>query len=313
MRRALSLLTAFLVLLASTQVLGAEKKTIKWLTSIYSDAKGVPLKHPEGVACSGEQFVIADTGNGRILRYSWQGDTVTMDSEFALPKSYPTRVHLNSKGDLYYLDGRERRIEAISAAGEEMGPVSHKGLPFSTEVIPKSFALDGSDNLYLLDNRSRSVLVLEPDGKFLRQVHFPEEYGFFTDLTVDRQGGILLLDGVEAVIYLAVRDADHFSRMTDSMKAYMNFPTSLSLDEWGVVYLVDQYGSGLGLVGQDGSFLGRKLGLGWKDGALYYPSQICVSRTGIMLIADRSNSRVQIFAVGEGGSAAGGEQAGAAN
>ena len=82
----------------------------------------------------------------------------------------------------------------------------------------------------------------------------------------------------------------------------MNFPTSLSVDESGVIYLVDQYGSGLGLVGQDGSFLGRKLGLGWKDGGLYYPSQLCISRNGSMFIADRGNSRVQLFDIGASGS-----------
>jgi sugar lactone lactonase YvrE len=302
LRRVFAIVFASLLVLGSTQSFGAEKRTIKWVASIYSDANGIGLKHPEGVACTDEYLIVADTGNRRLLRYSYQGDGVKMEAEFPLPKSYPIRVHVNSKGDVYFLDGRERRIETMSATGEKSEPLSYKSLPFSTEIIPKSFAIDRNDNIYLLDILSRHVLVLEPDGQYLRRVPFPEEHGFFSDLAVDRQGNILLLDGVEAVVYSAARDADHFSRLTESMKAYVNFPTGISVDESGVIYLVDQYGSGLALVGQDGSFLGRKLGLGWKDSGLYYPAQLCISRNGSMFIADRSNSRVQLFDVGASGS-----------
>ena len=96
-----------------------------------------------------------------------------MEAEFPLPKSYPIRVHVNSKGDLYFLDGRERRIEIVSATGEESGPLSYKGLPSSTEVVPKSFTIDRNDNIYLLDILSRQVLVLDPGGQYSRQCPLP--------------------------------------------------------------------------------------------------------------------------------------------
>jgi hypothetical protein len=304
LKRAFILLTSFVVLLLFVQASGAEKRSVKWVTTVYTDDKGVALKHPEGVACTDDYFIVADTGNSRLLRYSYQGESVTMEAEFLLPKSYPIRVHVNSRGDLYYLDGRELQVETMSATGDGKAPLRYRSLPFSSEVIPKSFAIDTEDNLYILDIFSRNVVVLDPEGQFLRKVPFPEEYGFFTDVAVDRQRNILLLDGVEAVVYSAARGADHFSQLTESLKAYMNFPTSLSLDAQGVIYLVDQYGSGLGVVGPDGAFLGRKLGLGWKDSGLYYPSQVCVSGNGRMFIADRSNSRVQLFDLGEDGSAA---------
>lgn len=306
MRRTISIIAA-LLLVASTQSLGAEKRSIKWVASIYSDASGVPLNHPEGVACTDDYFVVADTGNSRLLRYSYKGETITMDAAFPLPKSYPIRVRVNSKDQIYFLDGRERRIEIIGSSGEDTTPLTYKSLPFSTEVVPRSFAIDRDDNIYLLDVFSRLVVVLEPDGQYLRSLSFPEEFGFLCDVAVDRQKNVFLLDGVEAVVYFAARGSDHFSALTESMRTFMNFPTSLSLDGRGVLYLVDQYGSGLGLVAQDGSFLGRELGLGWKDGGLYYPSQICVSQNGSVFIADRGNSRVQLFTVGEGGSVVGAE------
>ena len=94
-------------------------------------------------------------------------------------------------------------------------------------------------------------------------------------------------------------EAKLFSRLTESLKAYMNFPTGLETDDRGTIYLVDQYGSGLALVDRNGGFLGRKLGLGWNESRLYYPSQLCIADDGNLFIADRSNSRIQIFSVGK--------------
>jgi len=54
-------------------------------------------------------------------------------------------------------------------------------------------------------------------------------------------------------------------------------------------------GSGIIILGQDGSFLGRQLSMGWNEGLLYYPTQMCINEKGEVFIADRGNSRVQIF------------------
>jgi len=72
LRRALAILASLPLLLGSAEVLGAGKKTMQWLTSSYADEKGAGLKHPEGVACGGDSFVVADTGNSRILRYRYE-------------------------------------------------------------------------------------------------------------------------------------------------------------------------------------------------------------------------------------------------
>jgi hypothetical protein len=37
--------------------------------------------------------------------------------------------------------------------------------------------------------------------------------------------------------------------------------------------------------------------MGWNEGMFYYPSQISVNEKGEVFVADRGNSRVQIFAI----------------
>jgi sugar lactone lactonase YvrE len=210
------------------------------------------------------------------------------------------RLYLNSRGEIYFLDGRERRIAILGAEGENKRYLKPRSLPFSTEVVPKSFAIDRKDQIYLLDVLSENVVVLDAQGHYQRRIPFPEDYGFFSDLAVGPQDSVYLLDGVEAVVYVAARGEKAFSALTEGLKDYMNFPTSLTLNDEGVLFLVDQFGSGLALVGRDGAFLGRKLSLGWNEGGLYYPSQICISGNGTLFIADRNNSRVQVFSLSAG-------------
>jgi len=78
------------------------------------------------------------------------------------------------------------------------------------------------------------------------------------------------------------------------MKEYVNFPTALAVYQV-VNYVVDQKGGGIIILGKDGSFKGRKLRIGWKEGERRYPSDICLNDQGDVFIADRGNNRVQMY------------------
>jgi sugar lactone lactonase YvrE len=296
LRRTYVVIAAFSVFLWAPQVSAAGANSFKWETSIYADANGAGLDRPEGVACGEKFVVVADTGNSRLVRYRYDGPTVTAEAEFDLQKSSPTLLQLNSKGDIYVLDGKERRIIVLKASGERIGFLNPKSTPSSKDIVPKSFRIDQDDNIYLLDIYSQHVIVLDPDWQFSKKIPLPKTDGFFSDLAVDRHGTIYVLDSVEAVVYSRTKNAKAFMPLTESMKEIVNFPARLTVDERGFLYLVDQNGSGLGMVAPDGSLLGRRLSMGWNKSGLYYPYQICISG-GSVFIADRNNSRVQMFTV----------------
>jgi hypothetical protein len=68
-------------------------------------------------------------------------------------------------------------------------------------------------------------------------------------------------------------------------------------DNRGKLFVVDQNGNAVVRLGTDGSFQGRDLAIGWHDGAVYYPAQLCINKGGDVFLADRANNRVQIFAL----------------
>lgn len=300
MARALgSLLVALGLLVISPAAFGGESTKLRHIISIYSDEKGGGIRQPEGVACNDKSMVVVgDTGNGRLLRYTVQEKDVKPVGEIKAPQlSSPIRVQMNSRSEIFVLDGKQRRILRFGANGEFKDAVSFEGVPAPSSIVPRSFKLDRSDNMYVLDILSNRVVVTNPEGKFQRQLEFPAGSGFMSDLAVDSRGSIYVVDSVKAMIHRAPKDAASFSPLTKSLREYLSFPAYLAVDSRGVLYLVDENGAGIVILGQDGSYLGRQLSLGWNEGLLYYPSQVCLTENNEIFVADRGNSRVQVFSI----------------
>jgi hypothetical protein len=277
----------------------AEPLKLKMMASIYVDGKGAGIKQPEGVSCRGNALIVADTGNGRLLRYTIAGDNWTPGGDIILPQlPFPIRVDVNSKGEIFALDGKSRRIGRVAASGDFLGYVAPVG-DVQGAVVPRSFRIDRNDNLYLLDVYTARVLVLDPSGKIQREIPFPKEYGFFSDLSVDASGNILLLDSVWKRVFKIAKNSPEIAPLSESLREEVYFPTAIATDKQGTIFLVDQNGSGIVILGPDGSFRGRRLSMGWKDGFLRYPSQMCINENGAAFIANRGNNRVDAFLITE--------------
>ncbi len=272
---------------------------IKHLKSIYVDQEGGKLNLPEGVTCDDKTVVVADTGNARLVIFAWKAQILTPKSVLPLAGIKPGMIQMNSRGELFLVDKKTRTIKKISADGllaEELKPTK---LPDSRTFMPRSFRIDSQDNFYLLDLFSARVLILDATGQFLRQIPFPAEIGYISDLEINERGTLYLLDSVAGAIYTAQQGEESFSILSQGLKEYMNFPTHLAVDRQDTIYLSDQYGSGLVLVGPDGRFLGRKFNMGWEEGQFNYPTQICIDGQNRLFVADKNNSRIQAFSLQE--------------
>lgn len=278
---------------------GASAVNFIYDRSIYADAQNKGLSRPEGVACHEGVLVAADTGNGRLLRFRLADGTLGGGEEIKVSQlKHPLRVHINSKGEIFALDGQSHALVRLSPEGEFRGTIDAKKIAQGENAVIRSFALDRSDQLYLLDIYRGRVLILDPSGSYLREIPFPKEYGFFSDLTVDARGTIHLLDSVRGEIVSAGKEDTGFTPFSTNLGDFINFATVITTDPRGSdLFVIDQNGGGIILVGQDGSFRGRRLSLGWKEGLLYYPGQICFIGSDAAVVADRGNSRLQMFRV----------------
>ena len=280
---------------------GVQTLKLRHMLSVYLDERGVGLQQPEGVACDDKSYlVVADTGNGRLVQYVYQNRALQAQAAIKIPQLIkPSRVQINSKGEILVLDSKQLRIIILDPEGGFKGYLNPQGLPSPTTYIPKGFSIDRNDNIHILDVFSGRVLVLDPGGRYQKHIKFPDKYGFISDLTVDSNGNIFMIDSINATVFSAAKGSSSFSPLTKNLKEYMKLPTNLTVDNRGRIYIVDRTEGNIVILGPDGSYLGKQLSLGWKEGLLYYPSQICVNDKGEVFIADRGNNRVQIFKVVE--------------
>lgn len=275
----------------------ADTLKLRYITSALMDSKGLALKLPEGVACSDSELIVADTENDRLVRYSYQDKNLKGGDEIKVSQiAFPIRVQINSKGDIFVLDGRTHKIVHLNNEGTFVGNVEPQGVSAPANFSIKSFKIDSNDNFYLLDIFGERVLKVDSSGKLISQIALPQNYGFCTDLAVTLGGDILLLDSVKSMVFLAKKDNPNFLPFTKDMTGYMNFASYIITNSSNAdVFLLDENGGAIVVIGPDGTFKGRQLSLGWKPGLLYYPTQMCMNKKGDLFIADRNNSRVQIF------------------
>ena len=265
-------------------------------SSGYADEKGVALRRPEGVACTDTGTVVAaDTGNGRLVLFTFRDGKLVPGGEVRAPElGSPTRLQLDSKGNVLALDAKGRRVVRVGAGGAFAGFLQLSGIPQGNGFFPIAFKLGPGDAVYLLDASSARVVVVNAAGAFQRELALPPG-GSFTDVAVDAQGTVYALDGVRAQVYLAAPGTSKFVPLGKQLKDVLSFPGYITVTAQGPIVLVDQHGNGLVVLGKDGAYLGRRLSIGWSEGLVYYPGQVCIDSRGDAFVADRGNNRIQAF------------------
>lgn len=276
----------------------AEPVKIKPLGGASQDAGNIPLKNPEGVACGKGAILVADTGNGRFVRYALINDELKNGVEVKVAQvSYPLRLKAAAMDRVLALDGKTRKIARLAADGSFAGTLEYRNLPPPADVVPRSMAVDAKDNVYVLDVLGERVLVLDPGGTYIRHVPFPKDYGFISDLAVDQNGAIFVVDGQKARVYKTASNVSQFQVFASELQSYLYYAATIDIDNQGRIYLLDQNDSAVVLLGPDGSFQGRYLSFGWKGGQINTPTQACITDSGTLVIADRNNSRIQIYKI----------------
>ena len=296
MIRYFSIAACMLLTVAVLPAAAADTFKFKPLSAAYQDSKSIPLRYPEGVAFVKNKLFVADTGNGRLVSFDLNNDTLANGTEYRFEQiTYPIRLKSTPGGDVLVLDGKTRKIAKIDKTGALLGMLEPRSVTAPAEYVIRSMAVDSRSFVYLADILGERVLVLDAGSAVVRQIPFPKGYGYIADVAVDSKGNILIIDSIRSQLLKVGPTDTEFSVMARDLNSYIYFAVGLEVDPQGRIYLLDQNDNGLVILGQDGSLLGRYLSEGWKPGQLYYPGQGTMSEGGVYAVADRNNSRIQIY------------------
>ncbi len=160
-------------------------------------------------------------------------------------------------------------------------------------------AVDSDGNVYVAQRTEPQVIVLDPDGNYLRswgQGVLADPHGIFaTDddriLVVDRGGHqVVGFDNAGKVLFtLGERDQPSF-------QAPFNHPTDIAVAPSGDMYVSDGYGNAaVHRFSADGELIRTWGEPGDGPGEFSTPHGIWVISDGRVLVGDRENNRIQVF------------------
>ncbi|MBI5750242.1 MAG: NHL repeat-containing protein [Nitrospinae bacterium] len=252
---------------------------------------------------SKKRLYVADTGNNRLVSFDPDFNFI---SEFDAggELKYPMSAVRNSKEQFFVIGGPEKNgLFLIDISKKIFKQFDIRDAPArENPILPWKLAIDKNDTLYIIDKANGRILVVDSDGRYLREIKFENKFIDFSDVRVDADGNIYSLSTLERKIYIFNNKGvfiSSFGKMGNKVNEF-EFPVSIAISPNGFIYVLDQHKGSVLTFKKDGVFQSSFSKNKWKNqGELYKPYYIFADMGNKIYIVDRGNNRIQIFQGGK--------------
>lgn len=261
------------------------------LTVSWSDGFGsYNFKDPSGIAVQNGSSIyvyVADTGNGRVEKFTNTGILVTSWGAGGKGKgtiSFPTpqAVAVNSNGMLYVAG--PSGIGVFDANGNYLTTYINPGTgSFSN---PQGLALDGSGNLYISDSGNNRIVELSNNGT-------PESYGSSGGVTIATLNPSGLTVDTSDNVYVALNNntIEGFNSSGVSFITINGFnsPDGLAMDSSNDLFVADTGNKTIEEFPGSPSFISPTVFIN-PNNVLNVPRGVAVDSTGEIYVVDSGNN-----------------------
>ncbi len=171
-----------------------------------------------------------------------------------------------------------------------------KGSEERSIVMPYGIETDADGRLFVVDTFNRYIHVFDKgEGTYYT---FPQKETTFVspiDIAIDKKGNIFVSDSKEAVVKVF---KDHGKKYVREIgRGVLKRPTGIAVNEKkDELLVVDTLNSEIVIFNLDNYKIKKIIGMdGSNTGMFHYPTNIFVSRDGLIFVSDSLNYRIQIF------------------
>ena len=189
----------------------------------------------------------------------------------------PVGIGVGPQGTIYVVDQGNARVERFDADGGFIGSWGEdaSGVTFArteTGLGPTGIAVGTDGLVYVADTWNHRVVVLNPDGKLIREIGGPP----------DASGARVAADTTDDPAAVDTKTGEFFGPRA----------VAVTKDE---IYVVDTGNERVQVFSIDGTFKRVWGGYGGGPGQLIEPVGIAIGPDGLVYVADSGNARISVF------------------
>lgn len=306
----LSLLSCFSVSTAADGICAGATWNPKGITVAGGKGLGSALNQlssPNGLFVDGRTVYVADTDNGRIVKWAFgaiSGEVVANGDHAANGSKLlrqPTKVVLDQEGTMFVCDRNNIRVLRYQRG-------SQQGETIMSNISCWGLAVDKRGSVYASDLEANRVmkwpgneLVAGGNGRGNAMNQLWSPYNLFVDdeqtiFIVDRGNNRIIKWRAGAQQGELVIESKGFGNDDDQLYK----PMGVTVDEMGSVYVVEYINTRVVRWlpnAQSGSVIAGGPGYGSASNQLYFPRDVAFDRYGNLYVADTNNHRVQMYAI----------------
>jgi len=209
----------------------------------------------------------------------------------------PYGVAVAPDGRVYVADTAARRVFAFDVESRAVSFIGENGDGRLTK--PVGVAVDAQGTIFVADGTLKRVFGYSPDGRLTIAIGHDGELTSPSGLAVDRPNNRLYVADASRHQILSYSTLDGSPRAAigrrGSEPGEFNFPTNLTVDASGHLYVTDTLNFRIQIFDAEGRFLKTFGTLGDAPGYLNRPKGIGVDSEGHVYVIDASFNNFQIF------------------
>ncbi len=278
------------------------KKPSRWRRVLVGPEvdKGIKLKKPYGVTTddAGKMYV-TDTGLGAVLVFDESEKKVrVLGQEGQVRLVTPIGLAVATDGSVFVSDADLNQVFRFSAEGRmDLSLGKAEGLQ-----NPTGIALDRTrSRLYVADSHLHKLFIYSTDGEFIGswgdRGPGPGQFNYPTNLAVDRQGNVRVVDTGNFRVQVFSPEGKFLSTFGEAGDSFGSFsrPKGIAIDSEGHTYVVDAAFNNYQIFDDEGQLLLFVGSLGSDPGRFWLPAGIHIDDNDRVFVVDQLNRRVQVF------------------
>ena len=219
----------------------------------------------------------------------------------------PLDFALGSPNSIYVLN---RGAESVPSQGISKCTLDHGFIwdrrgpdyPGTESPWPISVDLDGQENVYVCDEYTSRITILDKDGEVLGgwgvRGHGDGELHGPSGLAFDQEGDLYIVDSKNHRVQKFSGDGKFLAKWgrQGTSIGELNTPWGIGIDKDGNVYVADWGNDRVQKFTPDGEFLTTFGSQGTGDGELSRPTAMAIDGEGDVYVTDWGNDRLNVYA-----------------